>query len=343
MNREVDFVHIGPERHGVRRYGELLDRAVSDLTSTGRLAIGERDPRCFATPTSDQVCAATVHLQFSDYLLALPDFVSLVERLRRDQHRRRIVVTLHDCPGVGHDDDEVDSRRATTYAAVAGLADATVVSSHHERCALQRLGIATPLEAIPHLVEHRRVPVGRSEPANPTPLRVGALGFVYPGKGHRQLIDACARTEHDVEVLVLGGASPGHEDLVEDLVEHAARLGVGATVTGWLEEADLDRWLVEIEVPVVAHPSPSASGSLATWLSSGRRPLVAANGYTSELEDLAPGATCRFDATAGPAALAAAIDAACDDPPMTHRSGPPRQLAPSCIGGAHLALYRGLR
>lgn len=344
MIGEVDFVHIGPDRHGVRRYGELLDRAVSDLTSTGRVEFGGGDGcRFLGARGSHHLCAPTVHLQFSDYLVALPVFVSLVEALRRDQDRRRIVVTLHDCPGVGHDDDEVEARRAIAYAGVADLADATVVSSRHEQRALQRLGIAAQLQVIAHLVEHRPAPAERPTSASPPKARVGALGFVYPGKGHRPLIDACAATDQDVELVVLGGASPGHEDLVEDLLVHASQLGVRATVTGWLEEADLNWWLSEIEVPVAAHPAPSASGSLATWLSAGRRPLVAANGYTDELEELAPGATSRFDATAGPASLAAAIGTACDDPSTTRRSGPPPQLSPSRIGAAHLALYRGLR
>jgi hypothetical protein len=36
----VDFAHLGPMRHGVRRYGELLDRAVTRSGFSGPSAPG---------------------------------------------------------------------------------------------------------------------------------------------------------------------------------------------------------------------------------------------------------------------------------------------------------------
>ena len=276
----VNFTHLGPTRHGVRRYGELLDRAVS---------------RCVASGPS----APVAHLQFSDHLVDVDEFERIVLTLRSGRPNPRIVATFHDCPGVGHDEPWLDVRRAATYARAAALVDTVVVCSDHERRALQGTGLSAPIAVIAHLVEEREIERRRTRrPCCPT---VGVLGFIYPGKGHEQVVDGCVRSERSPEVVVLGGPSRGHEGLADELDDRARAQRVPCRVTGWLDETELDRWLARVDVPVLAHPAPSASGSLATWLSAGRRPLVAASPYTRELDRLAPDAISLYDPAAGPA------------------------------------------
>ena len=341
----VDFVHAGPARHGVRRYGELIDRAVSALAPTGRLVLDPDRSATVAVERSERPAAPVVHLQFSDHLVEPDACLALVAQLRAGPAAPKVVVTMHDCPGVGHDPPAEDACRSDRYRAVCAQVDEVVVSSHHERRALVAAGCTDDARVIAHVVPDQALPVEPSHAPVDTPAApvVGLLGFVYPGKGHRAVIDACALTEQAVQVVVIGGPAPGHAALAEELRAHAARLGVGCTITGWVPEADLASWLAGVEVPVVAHRAMSASGSLATWLSARRRPLVATNGYTIELAGLVPGAMVHYDPGAGPAVLARAIDRAVAHPERTRRSSALSPLTPACIGAEHLALYDEVR
>jgi hypothetical protein len=60
-------------------------------------------------------------------------------------------------------------------------------------------------------------------------------------------------------------------------------------VTGFLTEEELRRRSAEVTVPVAYHRHMSASGSINTWISSGRRPLVPRTTYTEELAQRSPG------------------------------------------------------
>lgn len=332
----VGYVHVGPSRHGVRRYGALVQRAVADQIVVSSVEFAE-GTRAVAELARQPLQAMVVHLQFSDHLLAIDEFELVVGALRRTLPARRIVVTLHDCPGIGSSLGVTEDRRATAYERAAALADAAIVCSHHERRGLADAGVRAEVEVIAHLVEDRTLP---DRPSIAPPRRtVCVLGFVYPGKGHDRVVEACALVDEPVELVVLGEASTGHEDLVEELVADAAARHVRCRITGWLDEDVLDDWLVDADVPVVAHHAPSASGSLATWLSAGRRPLAAASRYTRELDQLAPGALRLFDPTGGAPALAGAIADALGDPGSTRSDRPHPALAPATVASAHLALY----
>lgn len=335
----VDFVHLGPVRHGVRRYGELLADAVARRVPVGRCALGEAeaaDGRVGRLPI-DSPGADIAHLQFSDHLVEVTEFQRVVSALRAGRPSRRIVATFHDCPGVGHDRGKVDAHRRAAYARALEAVDAAVVCSRHERRAL---GVRANVSVIAHLVEDRRVAERVPTPAQ-TPT-VGVLGFVYPRKGHAEVIDACSRSARSPDLVILGGASTGHHDLLDQLVEQARGCDVRCTVTGWIDEELLSDRLVDVDVPVVAHPAPSASGSLATWLSAGRRPIVAASRYGRELDRCAPGTLTLFDPASGPEALRDAIDRAIGSPATTRGAVTPSAMRASAIAEAHLDLYRSL-
>ena len=69
-------------------------------------------------------------------------------------------------------------------------------------------------------------PDGPGPAAFPPGRWVATLGFAYPGKGLEEVVDATAAAARDprlpedarpMGVLNLGGAAPGHEDLLTEL------------------------------------------------------------------------------------------------------------------------------
>jgi hypothetical protein len=217
--------------------------------------------------------------------------------------RHRTTVTLHDVPQPG--DGPVFARRAAAYAALLAEVDGWVVSSHHEeRLVRAHLspttgGAVVPLPVLP-LPDVEGARARRS--GGPV---VGVLGWVYPGKGHAEVVRACAGL--DVTVRALGRVSPGHDDLVDELAELAAGVGVGFETSGWVPDDELGARLGEVDVPVAAHRHVSASGSINSWLGARRRPLAAAGVYAEEMARLRPGTLTLVEDDDLPRAIAAAL------------------------------------
>jgi len=243
---------------------------------------------------------------------------------------RPLVVTLHDVPGADPDPARDASRRAG-YARVMAACDATVVSAEHEA---SKVAVLTdrPVEVIELPLEE--LPGGAARPGWADRPTVGLLGFIYPGKGHRELIDAAARQPVPPRVVAAGAVSAGHAALHRDLVGRAAARGVDLVVSGSLSDADLAAAADAITVPVAPNRTVSASGSLIAWLGRGRRPLAALGEFSAELGRRHPGALFIYD---GDAELDAAVAAALTRPSWTRLPGPPRW---SDVGAAHAALYR---
>ncbi len=145
---------------------------------------------------------------------------------------------------------------------------------------------------------------------------MAVLGWVYPGKGHTEVLTALDGLPADVGLRVLGGASPGHADLLDALAAQARAAGRTLDVDGWVDDADLPDLLRTVDVPVFAPRHVSASASLTAWLASGRRPVTVRSDYTDEVARRAPGTLLLVDDS--PAALAAGIRHALDDPALTH-------------------------
>lgn len=124
---------------------------------------------------------------------------------------------------------------------------------------------------------------------------------------------ACADLPSDVEVHAIGEPSAGHDDLVDDLTARAHEQGRRFHITGHVGDQHLIETLQRVTVPVVAHTHVSASGSLGSWLSAARRPLVATNRYTREVADRNPGMLTLYPQHG----LRQAIGRALDDPQST--------------------------
>ena len=316
----IRIVHLvfGPPEHGVTRHALDLARAAGQ--SVLHLAATlPTDPALVL----DQVRAGTgpdvvLHLHVTDHLLGrTPDEAAqLVEALAA---LRRISVTLHDLP---QDSDGIDRfrRRSLAYARIVRVATGVQLGSRHEQALLRGFAPWVEPVVVPLPVEHRVDPqrlaaARRRARARLDPPTVGVLGYLYPGKGHAEVLAALDRLGRpDIEVVALGRPSPGHEWLVNDLTRLAGRRRF--EVTGYLDDPALDDRILAIDVPVMAPTHVSASGSVLRWIGSGRRPVVAESAYTRELDAAMPGAVRLTDDL--PTAIGRAL-AAPDDTWQTSR------------------------
>lgn len=281
-----------------------------------------------------------VHVHVTDRLLGVTGEETSA-RLVALGRRQPMTVTLHDVPQPG--DGPVFGRRVTAYAAVLAASRGWVVSSEHERTLVQRHlapegdGVVVPLPVMPLPV---RAGAGPRDRAADQPLVVGVLGWVYPGKGHDEVLRACATVRRGrpgpVVLRALGRVAAGHDHLLDELAALATDLGVGLEVSGWVDDADLPAALTGVDVPVAAHHHVSASGSVNSWVAARRRPLVTDGTYAREMATLRPGTLTLVDANDLPGALTRAAA----DPPSTWLA-PGVSLAPGLaeVATAYLAWW----
>jgi len=287
------------ERHGVTIAARDLATAVEAATGV-RLRVGVPDLLGGQPPQR-------AHLHFTDRLWAgsPAEAAALVERIAA---RTALTVTLHDVPQASDGPGNLP-RRTDCYARVSAVARGIVVNSRHEAAHLAEAGITPRALGVVPLPVTPAPPGPRPEPGS---ADVAVLGFFYPGKGHAEVVDAVAALPRP-RVTVLGGPSAGHEADLQFLTEQAAKQGVEVDVTGFVPEGDLIAACRAVAVPVVAHRHFSASGSLATWIAAGRRPLVIDGRYAREMAALRP-ATVRLVA---PDQLTEAVAGALADPAST--------------------------
>lgn len=307
MTRAPRLGHLvlGPTTHGVTKYGERVHRALLDdgYVAHRIVAVDSVEDGIAALRTSD---FDVVHVHVTDRLFgdlpkqAAAHFDSIV-----DAADAPVTVTLHDLPqpsdGAGMTD------RVECYRAVSTRAAATVVSSDHEAALVREfVDQNAQVEVVPLLIE----PVVH-DTSTRYEKAVAVLGFLYPGKGHVETLRAMAGLDASVGFVALGAPSPGHADLVDELHSIAAESGRRCEITGYLEDAELERRMREIAVPVAYHRHMSASGSIGTWIAAGRRPVVPSTRYTEELQHRSPGVVRIHDDSDD--ALATAIRAGLDD------------------------------
>lgn len=300
MSRLPALVITDDQRHGVTIAARGLTVAVEatagvPLGVTAGTLLGSDPP-------------ARAHLHFTDRLWgSSPE--DAAARMESVATRTAFTVTLHDVPQES-DGPRNHRRRIDCYARVARAARGVIVNSWHEAAHLAEAGI---VPRVPGVVPLPVTPA----PAGPRPWSgspdVAVLGFFYPGKGHTEVVDALAGLTARPRMTVLGGPSAGHEADLSAFAERAGANGVAVDVTGFVPEADLVERCRTVTVPVVAHRHFSASGSLATWIAAGRRPLVVDGRYTREMAALRPG-TARLVA---PGRLTEAIADALADPAST--------------------------
>jgi glycosyltransferase involved in cell wall biosynthesis len=306
------LVVTADQRHGVTVAARDLTAAV-ETTAGVRLGVtaaellGEHPPE-------------RAHLHFTDRLWggSPEEAAALVERVAT---RTGLTVTLHDVPQ-DSDGPRNRQRRIDCYARIAAAARGVVVNSHHEAVHLAEAGIVPRALGVVPLPVSPAPPGPRPQPGDPD---VAVLGFFYPGKGHLEVVEALAGLGTRPRLTVLGGPSAGHEEDLKTFTHRAGVRRIAVDVTGFVPERDLLDRCRAVTVPVVAHRHFSASGSLATWIAAGRRPLVTDGRYTREMAALRPGTVHLI----APGDLRSAIAAALAEPASTW-------LAPGAVTRPHL-------
>lgn len=333
---------VGPGDHGVVRHGlELAEAAGVPVLHFADVAeldaalaadrAGMRKGTAQSTGPGSPALPGAIHIAFTDALFGGP--AEAPARIRALARGRRAWLGLHDVPQEGEGEDRLRRRRAC-YAAICGAevgATGVVVNSEHEKRCLAAAGagvgphvIPLPIPAIGTRADGADDPAGNAASGLPTGSTtpptgagtrdrrtrvVGVFGFLYPGKGVEDVIDAAGAAAttaagattaatatttsidggHPIEVVNIGGVSDGHEHMVDELASRARDAGVGFRVTGHVADSDLPGALAAVDVPVTAHRHISASGSLNSWLGAGRRPIAVTGDYVAEVAARWPG------------------------------------------------------
>lgn len=291
----------GDPRHGVavyaRQVAQTCGAAISQALPGPRTA----------------VAVGPVHLHFTDRIWGdSPEAAaSAIEALAA---RHPVSVTVHDVPQPS-DGPLSHPRRADCYRRVAAASRGIVCNSHHEAALLHDV-LGPPTRRSPAIIPLPVVAASRTA-VRPRPRsEVALLGFIYPGKGHLQAIEAVARMRWSEPerpgVVALGTTSWGHAAHTDALRVRAGELGVRFSVSGYLDDDELIDRCRHAAVPLAAHRHISASGSIATWIAAGRRPLVADSRYAREIDVLRPRTVYRYSADELSGAIAGALaDPAC--------------------------------
>lgn len=345
----IGLAWCGPVRHGISQLAVRIGESAQQQGFRGPV-LAETDPNRLAE-LADRIPAgiSLLHLHANDWLFSTgrgrgaARLVEFAQVLR--QRGTALAVTLHDLPQpMGG--TALDQSRAIGYARITAACAGVAVCSDHERVLLERcvgwldgcaawLDAFTAVEVIPLPIDRQPVdplpidplPIDPDESRIPDGLRggrsVGIFGFLYPGKGHREVLAELAGMSDPPTVLAIGAVSPGHEGLVGELTEWGRQHRVPFAVTGYLADDQVPTWLRQVGVPVAAHTRVSASASINSWIAAGRRPLVPAGPYTDELQRRLPGAVSVY----GPGELRQRVEDALADPevswlPAGFRSSP---------------------
>lgn len=252
----MNHLIVGPDGHGVTEYALGLARATNATSVIREETFG-----------SAPLPEGPIHVTFTDHL-----FGDTAETLLARLGDRPFSVSLHDIPQPEEGEGRY-ARRAEIYRTLASAADVAVVNSEHEARFFSAGASAPAVIRLPIPVIHA--------PFAPEDGTVGVLGFLYPGKGHEDLVAALP----EATLRFLGAVSAGHEEWADRLVAS----GRNVELTGWLTDDELAGEIGRIAVPVCPHRHFSASGSLMTWLGAGRQVLVTDSDYAREIDAWLPG------------------------------------------------------
>jgi glycosyltransferase involved in cell wall biosynthesis len=315
--RDLGFLHLGRVESGVRRYGQLIAeeaRTREDLGIT-EVEAGRVDR------SSEQLAEVAAQLSGCDVVLmqwnkrgwgkhgrALPRLM----RFRR-AYEGALVVTMHDVF------DRSGFRARYAHPDVWSLrqlgrtADRVVV---HSQIEVERLRGIVPVEkmrVIPHFVESRELPMSPTEAR--ARLGIGdrklvtLLGFVYGRKGHRYAVEAVPYMPDDAMMVYAGGPIEGRTFVYDLARSKAEELGLGDRfhITGYLSEEEMGTWMAATHLAILPFTDLSASGSMSSWISSGKPMLVSDLPGTREYARRVPGALNFFGPAGDPWPLGSAI------------------------------------
>lgn len=329
---KVGYLHLGREGGGVRRYGRMISEAARARTDLDVLEVdaGERETgrRRVAAAGRALRAADVVQLQWKPadwgggwrafarlraFFTACdrPPVVTLHDVLLRESFRRRWL--------------DLDAWALRWLSRAVGRRGGRLVVHSGEE--LRRLhGLVGPdrIAVVPHFVERRARPEDGAGEAAAARVALGLdgkrvmtiLGFMVRRKGYRLAIEALDHLPPDVVVLFAGGPIAGREARAEELLAHARALGVRdrVSITGYVTAERLEQALAATHVAICPFRDMSASGSLSTWISTGRPIVTSDLPQFREYETLEPGALRIFQPHSAEA-LAAAVQGVLDEGP----------------------------
>ena len=295
----VGYLHLGKAESGVRRYGRIVastaarrtDLTVVESDAGGRDA-GVGDLRRAARRLTD---VDVVHLQWklADWggaRWALPRLEVVLQACPRPT-----VVTLHDVYERTSFTQRWLDPAALGIRRLSVRSRSIVVHAAEERRRLDPLVPPEHVSVVPHFVE-QRPPLPDREAAKAqlglTGRHVITLqGFMTRRKGHRLVIDTLPLLPPDVVVIFAGAPIEGREVRGEELAAYARTLGVvdRTRFTGYVPDEELTTIMAATDVALCPFHEMSASGSVSTWISTGRPIVTSGLPQFREYDNLAPG------------------------------------------------------
>lgn len=370
----VGYLHLGDDRHGVRRYGAMIAAevarrpGVSVIEESLVLSGDRRRDRNALTRAAERLEAADViHLQHNRAIWGDGSHQLAMIREFLDVAVPPVVASLHDV----YVDDPWEGWRQTRKGRRFGrLLDAwrtrvptrrtlrvllrrchlVIVCFECERerlASLRRAG--DDVRVIGHFVEARGELPDRADARRSLGIGdqrvVTLLGFIHRRKGADLLVEAMRFLPDDVLVVLAGAPSPGNDRMVVRLQRRAAELGAAdrLRVTGFVTPQVQDQWLSATDLAVCPFRFLSASGSIATWISAGRPLLAFSLPQIDEYLRAAPGSFTTFDSYDAESFAQAIVDGLARGADATDGRAAVADLrdrfALSRMADQHLALY----
>jgi glycosyltransferase involved in cell wall biosynthesis len=205
------------------------------------------------------------------------------------------------------------------------------------------------LKIVPHFVEPRFssiTPMGARKSLGLVEHRViTILGYVFAYKGHQLVVEAISYLPSDIQVI-FAGSGDAETELVYTLMKLAEKNGVGHRLhlTGYLSEADLEKYLMATDLAICAFKEFSASGSISTWISVNCPILASDLPQISEYNEIEIDAIKIFKPYT-PIALASAICqtlAEDQEPQKAKVASLGQKLSLSNIVDKHVTFYRAV-
>jgi len=318
----LGVLHLGPDGSGVRRYGRIVAGAAREaaIAVTDAEVPANGGIRALAAAARSLAGCDVVQVQWklADWggiRLAVPRVATFLLLCRRP-----LVVTLHDVyPRTGIAERWL-APAAIAVRLLARRARALVVHDTEEERRLGTFLHTRRVRVVPHFVE--TLPALPERAAAKAELglagrRVITLqGFMTRRKGHALVLEALRALPDDVTAVFAGATIAGRDARADELRAQADELGVTDRVifTGWVPDDRLRTILAATDVALAPYREMSASGSLSTWIASGR-PIVASGlPQMRAYAALVPGAL-RIADPLTPESIAAAVAALLADPP----------------------------
>jgi glycosyltransferase involved in cell wall biosynthesis len=350
----IGYLLAGPPLDGIRLHAEgLAAAAAADGHEVLAVPVPGRGLADLTNAADELSTADVIHAQVaarsSSSLWGPPPRAGTAIATFAARAGTPLVFTVHDLgPGlasepagaVGWLKQATRAWERKVLAAVDDAASALIVSSAEEQ---RRLAERLParkggVRAIPLPVPHADVPPA-APPGDPT---ITLLGFIHSRKGHSLAVEALPGFADRARLVFAGGTTGPWRWFARRLTRRAEQLGVGdrLTITGPLDRTALERRLAATTLAICPFRDMAASGSLATWIGTGRPVLASALPQVDELNRLVPGSIEVF-APYTPEALAKRIHHLLEQPPP---AAPRRQLAaelsPERVFARHETVYR---